>query len=75
VPDSFDALQRRFMSLTSRLEALKDTLGNSENVPNELGAAAFVFRETTDELVELQGDIESWHMDHEHTPKAQEVQS
>jgi hypothetical protein len=55
VPDSFDALQRRFMSLTSRLEALKDTLGNSENVPNGLGAAAFVFRETTDELVELQG--------------------
>ena len=41
VPDSFDALERRFMSLTSRLEALKDTLGNSENVPNERPPPSF----------------------------------
>ena len=43
--------------------------------PIELGAAAFVFRETTDEMVELQEDIEGWHLAHEHTPKAKEVQS
>jgi hypothetical protein len=66
--DSFDALQVRFLSLTSRLEVLKD--GNTDNVPNGLVAAAFVFRETTEEMVELQGDIESWHDNHEHTAKA-----
>jgi hypothetical protein len=69
VPDGFDAIQRRFLSLTSRLEALKDTLGNSENMPIGLGAAAFVFRETTEEMVQLQEDIEDWHSAHEHTPK------
>jgi hypothetical protein len=44
-------------------------------VPNKLAAAAFVFRETTEEMVQLQEDIEDWHSAHEHTPKAKEVQS
>jgi hypothetical protein len=42
VPDSFDALRDRFMSLRSRLEVLKDILGDPANVSNELGPAAYV---------------------------------
>ena len=74
-PETFGALDARFMSLRSRLEVLKDVLGDCENVPNELAAAAFTFSETVEELVRWHGDLQDWHMAHEHTPRApKEVQ-
>ena len=74
VSDSFDALELRFMSVMSRLQVLSGILGDCANVPNELAPAAYVLHETTDELVQLTEDLESWHGGHDHTPKAQAVQ-
>jgi hypothetical protein len=75
-PETFGAVDARFMSLRCRLEVLKGVLGDCENVPNELAAAAFAFSETVEELVRWHGDLQDWHMAHEHTPKApKEVQS
>lgn len=70
---SFDALELRFMSVMSRLQVLRDVL-HTDNVPNELASAAFVLYETTDEVVRLTEDLESWYSGHDHIPKAKAVQ-
>jgi hypothetical protein len=74
-PESFDALQLRFMSILCRFQVVNETLGNCENLPNELAPAGYVLNETTKELAQLYDDFEVWHPQHEHTPKAKEVQS
>jgi hypothetical protein len=75
-PDAFDALDDRFMSLMSRFQVIKDTLGDFNNLPNELHPAAFVFNETVEDMVRFYGELQGWHSGHEHTPKApKEVQS
>jgi hypothetical protein len=73
--DGFDALHNRFLSLLSRFEVLSEILGNCNNVPNELAAAARVFNDTTEDAVQLWDDAEVWYMAHEHTPKAEAMQS
>lgn len=62
------------MSVMSRLQVLKEALG-VDAVPNELAPAAYVLRDTVDDMVTLYEDLIDWHDDHEHTAKAKEVQS
>jgi hypothetical protein len=62
------------MSAMSRLQVLKDALG-VDDVSNELAPAAYVLQETVDDVVQLYEDLLNWHSDHEHTPKAEEVES
>jgi hypothetical protein len=75
VRDSFDALQKRFMSLLSRLQVVCEVLGNCDNVPNELAPAAYVLNDTTRDAEQLWEGAECWYMHHEHTPNTKEVQS
>jgi hypothetical protein len=67
-PDSFDAIRDRFMSLMSRFQVIKDTLGDFNKLPNELHPAAFVFNETVEEMVRFYGELHRWHMAHEQAP-------
>ena len=55
----FRALQKRFMSLSCRLQALSHGLGNCVNFPIELQPAAFCFDETTKEVAQLYSDFDS----------------
>ena len=72
--DPFQEIENRYMSAMSRLQVLKEVMGVDE-VPNELAPAAYVLQDTVDDVVQLYDDLTSWHFDHEHTPKAKEVQS
>lgn len=56
-PDSFDALQLRFMSLMSRFQVVSEVL-NCEDLPNELAPAGYVLKETTKELEQLYDDFD-----------------
>ena len=73
--DGFDALDERLLSVLSRLQCVVEIFGDWEGIQSELHPAAFVLRETTDDVERLYGDLQGWHMHHEHTPKAKEVQS
>ena len=69
-PDGFDALDDRFMSLMSRFQVIGGTLGDFNKLPNDLHPAAFVFNEAVEDMVRFYGELQHWHGDHEHTPKA-----
>jgi hypothetical protein len=71
--DGFDALDERLLSVMSRLQCVVEIFGDWEGIQSELHPAAFVLRETTDDVEKLHGDLQGWHMGYEHTPK--EVQS
>jgi hypothetical protein len=68
-PDSFDALQLRFMSVLCRFQVVNETLGNCENLPNELAPAGYVLNETTKELAQLYDDFQSCSDLRGRTPK------
>jgi hypothetical protein len=72
-PDSYDALQLRFMSILCRFQVVNEILGDCENLPIELGPAGYVLNETTRELAQLYNDFECCSDLRRHTP--QEVES
>jgi len=59
----------------SRLQCVVENFGDFTGMQNELHPAAFVLGETTEDVVQFYEDLQNWHSDHEHTPKAKEVQS
>ena len=68
--ETFDALDHRLLSMMSRLQCVVENFRDYTGLANELHPAAFFLQETAEDMVKFRGDLESWYMAHEHTPKA-----
>ncbi|MGI8426514.1 MAG: hypothetical protein ACR2M4_07950 [Actinomycetota bacterium] len=74
---SFRSLHEKIISIMYRVQLIADNLnaGDLSGIDRRNIPAAYAIAEIPRELENLYDDFEEWHDNHEHTPKAKEVQS
>jgi hypothetical protein len=74
-PNSFSSMLERIISAMYRVQVVADSFGDLSDMPERYCPGAYVVAEVPRELERLYDDLEAWHNNHEHTPKAKGVQS